>query len=310
MSRIEVVVACYNYGRFLRECVESVLQQSHRDLRVIIVDDASTDDTPVISGELARGDPRVEIRRHRVNQGHINVYNQSIQSAAAEYFLLLSADDFLLPGALERAIAILDAHPEIGMVIGAWQRCFADGVRPGPICRAAEKTQIPIDAAVFVEEMSIENVVATATAIVRTEFQKQLGGYRMDLPHAGDLEMWLRFALHSKIAYVKSGQAGYRQHQNNMYLKFDATANLLQCRRSFMLHFNAIRKNLQNGGAVELQIRNRYAKHLRHFARLALRQRDIGNFLRLIALTLRDKLMVRMARLRHSVRKCGRTSPP
>ena len=70
MSRVDVIVPCYNYGRFLRECVESVLTQPV-DVRVLIIDDASTDDTPEVAAALAAEDGRVEFRRHAVNRGHI-----------------------------------------------------------------------------------------------------------------------------------------------------------------------------------------------------------------------------------------------
>jgi glycosyltransferase involved in cell wall biosynthesis len=78
MSRIDVAVICYNYGRFLRQCVDSVLAQSHKDLRVLVMDDASTDATPEVCAELAARDPRVAIHRHPVNLGHIQTYNEAI----------------------------------------------------------------------------------------------------------------------------------------------------------------------------------------------------------------------------------------
>ena len=55
MSRVDVIVPCYNYGRFLRECVESVLSQPV-EVRVLIIDDASTDDTPEVAAALAAED--------------------------------------------------------------------------------------------------------------------------------------------------------------------------------------------------------------------------------------------------------------
>ena len=77
MSRVDVIVPCYNYGRFLRECVESVLGQPV-DVRVLIIDDASTDDTPEVAAALAAEDARVEFRRHAVNRGHIATYNEGL----------------------------------------------------------------------------------------------------------------------------------------------------------------------------------------------------------------------------------------
>ena len=118
MSRFDIIIPCYNYGNYLRECVESVLDQSHQDLRVLIIDDASPDHTAEVAADLAARDPRVEFRRHAVNQGHIATYNEGLEWTTGDYTLLLSADDLLVPGALLRASRLLDAHPEVGFVYG------------------------------------------------------------------------------------------------------------------------------------------------------------------------------------------------
>src|SRR5262245_9653241 len=93
MSSVDVIVPCYRYGHFLRECVESVLTQSHKHVRVLILDDASPDNTSEIGAELAREDPRVGLVRHQFNKGHIATYNEGIDWVSADYMLLLSADD-------------------------------------------------------------------------------------------------------------------------------------------------------------------------------------------------------------------------
>src|SRR4051794_4607901 len=121
MSRVDVVIPCYNYGRFLRDCVASVLGQAGVDVRVLVIDDCSKDDTPAVGAVLAAADARVEFRRHAVNRGHIATYNEGLlEWAAGDYALLLSADDLLIPGALARAAALMDAHPEVGMTYG-WE---------------------------------------------------------------------------------------------------------------------------------------------------------------------------------------------
>src|SRR5262245_8621798 len=100
MPSVDVFVPCYNYGRFLRECVGSVLAQPGVEVRVLILDDCSTDDSAEVGRALAASDPRVEYRRHATNRGHIATYNEGIDWAAADCTMLLSADDLLTQGAL------------------------------------------------------------------------------------------------------------------------------------------------------------------------------------------------------------------
>ena len=89
--------------------MESVLSQAVENVRILIIDDASPDNTAEVAADLVREDSRVTFVRHTINKGHIATYNEWIEWASADYMLLLSADDYLLPGALSRAANLLDA---------------------------------------------------------------------------------------------------------------------------------------------------------------------------------------------------------
>src|SRR5262249_20690731 len=95
MASVDVFVPCYNYGRFLRDAVGSVLAQEGGAVRVLTLDDCSTDDSGAAGRALAVAAPRVEYRRHAVNRGHTATYNEGVEWAAADCCLLLSADDML-----------------------------------------------------------------------------------------------------------------------------------------------------------------------------------------------------------------------
>ncbi len=256
MSRIDVVVTCYNYARYLRQCVGSVLTQSHRDCRILIIDDASTDDTAIVAAALAAEDKRVAVLRHPVNLGHIATYNEAIGLAESDYFLLLSADDFLLPGAIDRAVGILDRHLDVGLVIG---NCLRQEPQvPGvDLARRQSPDAAILDPAAFIWGLVRDNWVATATAIARTTVQKKLGGYRQTLPHSGDLEMWLRFALRSRVAYLDVPQAVYRLHENNMSHGYSGLDDFTQRNAAILMHLGAIRALPHHGKSLERRIRLR-----------------------------------------------------
>lgn len=218
MSSVDVVVPCYRYGHFLRECVQSVLTQSSVQVRVLILDDASPDNTEEVAVALAREDPRVTFVRHEVNRGHIATYNEGIDWASADYFLLLSADDYLLPGALGRVADLLDAHQDVGLVIGHATELRSDGETTAirDVGFKDDSPEMILKGDQFIDLCFPRNVVVTATAVVRTALQKRVGGYRADLPHAGDLEMWLRLAANASVGVLNSFQAVCRRHGNNM----------------------------------------------------------------------------------------------
>ena len=225
MSSVDVIVPCYRYGHFLRACVESVLNQQTSDLRILIIDDASPDNTAEVAAELTKEDRRVEFLRHSKNIGHIATYNEGIRWAKADYMLLLSADDLLAPGALQRAAEVLDAYPEVALTYGRcaeWHDCG-----PVPSFNAEPDSGCKLHTGLdFIRAVctTFVNPVPTPCAVVRTSVQNIVGGYRPNLPHSGDLEMWLRFAANGAVASIGSVQAMRRVHGSNMSSEFCSNA--------------------------------------------------------------------------------------
>ena len=134
MSSVSVVIPCYKYGHFLEEAVSSVLDdQEGVDVRVLIIDDASPDDSADAAAKIAARDPRVEVLVHSTNKGNIATYNEGLlEWAQGDYTALVSADDRLTPGALRRARDLLDAHPEVGFVYGTALWFWQDQPVPHP----------------------------------------------------------------------------------------------------------------------------------------------------------------------------------
>jgi hypothetical protein len=220
LGRIDVIIPCYNYGCFLYQCVNSVLGQVGVDVRVLVIDDASPDNTAEVAAALAQENPRVTVIRHSTNKGHINTYNEGIEWASADYMLLLSADDYLLPGALSRATGLMEAHPEVGFTFGNVIE-LSDSGNETPKKSIIEATNVSdnriLEGREFIElSGGADNLVATCTAVVRTQLQKRIGGYRHELPHTGDMEMWLRFAAHASVGFISAYQGVYRLHSANM----------------------------------------------------------------------------------------------
>src|SRR4051794_20668808 len=215
---VSVVIPCYKYGRYLPDCVRSVLDQEGVDARVLIIDDASPDDSAEVALRLAAEDERVEARIHEVNRGHIATYNEGLlEWADGDYSVLLSADDLLTPGSLARATAVMEADPGIGFVYGhaAWWR----DDQPLPLPRLESKGVTVWRGLEWLKIMCRRgyNVISSPEVVVRTSVQQKIGGYLPELPHTGDAEMWMRFALHSDVAYVKGvDQAFYRIHATQM----------------------------------------------------------------------------------------------
>ena len=186
-----VVVPCYNYGRFLPECVRSIVDQPDVVVDVLIIDDCSTDDSTRVAKDLSDRYVNVSVICHDVNRGHIATYNEGIDWACGDYFILLSADDLLAAGSLERARTILDEHPNVGLVYGpvapfATQAEIRERSAPGVRTTISSGRR-------WVRRFSRvgENLTRSPEIVLRTSVQKAIGYYDPALGHAGDMHMWL-----------------------------------------------------------------------------------------------------------------------
>jgi glycosyltransferase involved in cell wall biosynthesis len=219
VSSVSVVIPCYRYGHYLEDAVGSVLDdQDGVDVRVLVIDDASPDDSAQVARRIAARDPRVEVVVHETNKGNIATFNEGLlEWADGDYCLLMSADDRATPGALRRACDLLDAHPEVGFAFGraVW---FTDGTPP-PRARTTVRGWSIHPGSRWLEDRfrQAENPITSPEIVVRTALHHRVGGYDPELPKAADMEIYLRFAAHADVGFIRGvDQAYYRLHPENM----------------------------------------------------------------------------------------------
>jgi glycosyltransferase involved in cell wall biosynthesis len=112
---VSVVVPCYNYGRYLRDCLDRILaQEGGYDIEVIAINDCSSDDTLAILRSYA--DPRLRIINHEVNRGHIFTVNEGLAAAKGKYVVRVDPDDRHRLNFLSRTVPILEGQPDVGLV--------------------------------------------------------------------------------------------------------------------------------------------------------------------------------------------------
>ena len=116
MPAVSVIVSLYNHGRYLSQCVRSVLEQSHSDLEVVIVDDASTDEGLDVAHTLQRLDPgRVKVFSNPENLGVSRTRNLGVYKSRGSILAFLDADDYWRRDKLEKQIQVFREDPELGL---------------------------------------------------------------------------------------------------------------------------------------------------------------------------------------------------
>ena len=114
MPRVSIVIPSYNHEKYVRECIQSVLDQTYQDFEIVITDDGSTDGTVNVIREF--DDSRIQIYTQAENKGACTAINNCIRKAASKYIAVLNSDDAWEPTKLEKQVQYLDSHPEIGAV--------------------------------------------------------------------------------------------------------------------------------------------------------------------------------------------------
>jgi glycosyltransferase involved in cell wall biosynthesis len=252
---VAVIIPTYNYAHLLRGCVETVLAQEGVDVRIRIVDDRSPDDSAIVGAELAAVDSRVELHRNAVNQGLIGSANDGLRWAAeigSDAVVLLSADDFLTPGALARAVAVLDAEPAVGMVYGHAPYFREDGAFPETGGRWKGTDVWGGRDWIELRCRAGHNCISSPEVVVRTRVQAAVGGYDPNCTHASDLNMWLRIAAVSDVAYVRGAeQAVYRVHGGSMLRsEHSALRDLDERLKAYTSFFDSAGDRLPDGAAL------------------------------------------------------------
>lgn len=174
--RVSVVIPCHNQGCFVDEAVDSVLGQTFTNFEIIVVNDGSSDAfTNRLLGNYSK--PGVTVVE-TTNQGLAAARNNGIETSSGQYILPLDADDKLGETYLEKAVGILDTHPEVGIVY----------------CKACTFGNEEIDWELpdfSLDEMLMDNIIFCSAMFRRRDWQR-VGGYDPDMVFGWeDYDFWL-----------------------------------------------------------------------------------------------------------------------
>jgi glycosyltransferase involved in cell wall biosynthesis len=210
---VSVIVGVYNKERFVGECLRSVLAQTYTNWELIVVDDASTDNSLAEVERAVGRDPRVRILRRKENSGVCGVArNNGGRLAKGEILMFLDADDVWQPDKMAKQVAFMDEHPEF---LFCHTACWVvDGA--GKILHVRHEGCLP-DSGDYVEVLLNRMWVSVSTIAVRSLLWNALGGFTEDPAWGGeeDLEFSLRCARKTQFGTIKEPLAKYRVSSEN-----------------------------------------------------------------------------------------------
>ncbi len=219
---VSVVIATYNMGQYLPQAVDSILQQTWKNLEVIVVDDGSTDNTPDVMLNYSN-DSRVNFIRNE-NQGQPKAKNCGINNTKGNFIAFCDADDFWEGNKLEIQMPLF-ANPRVGVVYS--EVSFIDEHNR----RYSKQDHEVRHSGKITNQMLIENFVPFGTSVIRRKCIEQDGIFDEEFRMGIDWDLWLRYSLNWEFMYAPEKTYVYRvwsgQMSNNYRGRYDHAKRIL-----------------------------------------------------------------------------------
>jgi glycosyltransferase involved in cell wall biosynthesis len=204
---LSVMMPVYNGAAYLREAVASVLQQEFKNFEFLIMDDGSTDESPLILKRYAEMDPRVRLflRQH---QGQIACRNELLRLAKADIVACADADDVCLPSRFEWQFHIMSRDSDLAVLGTAMTSIDMRG-------RRRKCLRVVTESGVVAAELKRRCCIGHPSCMMRRTFVIDVGGYRPAYEAAEDYDLFLRASERGKVDNLGVVGVLYRQHDGS-----------------------------------------------------------------------------------------------
>lgn len=220
MTSVSIVLPFLNAERFLEEAIASVEAQTHQDWELLLVDDGSTDASPVIAGTAVRRDDRIRLltRPPQSARGAAGARNLALEQAVGELIAFLDADDVFEPRRIESQVELFRRHPESMVVYGPtrwWHPEAAERDWTEPMGRLAGRVHRPPKLLGKVVLSGRGHVPCTCSVMVRRTALDVVGGFEHFQLYE-DQTLWVKLFLRYPVYVSDFVGARYRQHEESM----------------------------------------------------------------------------------------------
>lgn len=225
---VTVMIPCYNHEKFIKESIQSVIDQTYSRLELIVIDDGSKDNSIQRIEEMRLScEQRFEHFQFvfRENRGLSRTLNQGLSLARGEYFSIVASDDIMLPEKTAIQVDVFKKDSLITAVFGAHQ--YIDD----------ESHVVSVKKAVY-REFNFQEIfyhqhdIPASSQMIKIDLLREIGGYNENTK-VEDWDLWLRLTeVGAKLVYIPDIIVGYRMHDSNLSkdksLMFDEVFNIVQ----------------------------------------------------------------------------------
>jgi len=274
---VSVIIPNFNKGKFVRDCIRSVSDQTYQKWELVFVDDGSTDGSDELAAEMAALDERILFKRNTGEKGASSCRNQGLAASSGRYILFLDSDDLLRPDCLERRVNFLQDHPELDYAV------FPMGIFHKEIGDSDVISNIPNDLDPLHRFLDRDIVWLISGPIWKRQVLEKLDGFDEELHSQQDYDLHVR-ALIAGFSYKYlhvSPDVYYRQEVHSIPRLNSQTIEHFQFRFEMILRHCSLLKEAGKLGDREKLLLARYLLDLGqmmrwHIAALGKEARKIG----------------------------------
>lgn len=210
---VSVVISCYNHEKYIKASILSILNQTYKNIELIVYDDGSTDDSPKILEKLAK-EHNFFFKRHD-NIGYTATLNKALKKCNGKYITILGSDDISFIDKIEKQIIFLEKRNDIAVCGGNILSIDGNGQIKA---KQRLKPYREVDFRTIFANPKL--IPAAPTAMIRADVITEVGGYDPEIV-LEDLYMWLKITNRGyKIAVLNDVLVYYREHETNTHKNY------------------------------------------------------------------------------------------
>jgi len=241
---ISIITPTYNHEKYIEECIRSVLKQDYQNWEMIIVDDASTDNTVKVIEKYEREDSRIKLIIHEENYGPyrlVDTYNEALRKSKGKYISILEGDDIMPKNKMNIQVSAFDKVEKDYILVYGNCLVVNEKLRPMAYYKPPINRKIayndPIGSALYYL-LKLEIHINPQSVLIKKSALKKIGGFKgSDYLHLVDYPTLLHLSLVGRFYYIDETLGIWRRHLSSVTSNYDRDLSTLEDLSRYFIEF-------------------------------------------------------------------------
>ena len=198
--KVTIICLCYNHEKFVASTLQSVINQTYKNIQLIVVDDFSQDNSVGVINEWIKGRPNIVFIKNKLNMGNTKSFNKALIYAMGEYIIDLAADDVLLPYCVAEQIYAFKTS-KLNNLAMVYSNISITDEHLNIVAEYYKKKDCPQSGDIYKMVIGRTVELCSVGSMIKKSALITLGGYSTDLAYE-DLDLWVRLSRRYNVQYI------------------------------------------------------------------------------------------------------------